>query len=337
MSAQILQFPGAPHPTMTPYDAQIAIEQNYSKKHINPLMEQYVLASPEITAKIDVCYQHLAVWLEQPFYASKILRLSKLRRLKPEQWRDLLVSMTAGLMHFQEPTQMVNAIPQICNSVNWGDKADAIVTASEMMICFRHAGLIDIGDVPATGKGAQYGAKSLGLVFLHPLPPEIKAAIDRARFLPPMVTVPAPASHTCDGHYTFKASPILGSGNRHDDHIAFDVLDMIAGTALHIDMDFLKICPEVPGSELDTPEKVSNWERYIKACHEVYEMSYRLSQNNVDTPGAVFIPAAYDKRGRGYTRGYEVNIQGSPQKKAMLEFWHVQHIDVPVQYQLVVG
>lgn len=131
------------------------------------------------------------------------------------------------------------------------------------------------------------------------------------KYLPPMLVRPKMVNKNFDlDYFTNRSSKILGAMNHHEDPIALDVINIMNGVPLMLDTMMLRY-DEVPNKELDTLDKVEQFQRMVQASKEVYQAIY-------ENGNRFFFTHKYDKRGRLYSQGYHINIQSTDFKKSLI-------------------
>ena len=155
---------------------------------------------------------------------------------------------------------------------------------------------------------------SLMVVSNIPLSERLVTFIEESQFLPPMVCEPLELTHNySSGYLTHNDSLILGTGNHHDGDICLDVLNTMNKVALKLDTEFLSQVEEEPTFDLDTQDKLDQWNKFKEQSYMMY--SLLASQGN-----QFYLTHKVDKRGRIYCHGYRISTQGTSFKKASLEF-----------------
>jgi DNA-directed RNA polymerase len=82
----------------------------------------------------------------------------------------------------------------------------------------------------------------------------------------------------------------------------------------------------VPTFKFKKVEQERQWNSFKKNS---YKLMVLLANNEV-----FWFTHAYDKRGRMYSRGYQVNTQGMAFQKACIDFADDELVDVPTEYRL---
>jgi hypothetical protein len=248
--------------------------------------------------------QLLEDFLSQPYYETKMKRLSQLRQL---ELKELVIDIFIGIAYFPYPELFTSVSSQIASRLRFSDKIAAIQTVAEVLAVLCNTDAFDI----TKGKARN---STLKLQSQIELPDQLVEFIEHSEFLPPMVCEPLPLTHNfSSGYLTHNDSLILGQGNHHDGDICLDVLNTMNRVALKLDVQFLCHLEEEPTFELDTQEKTDQWNRFKKQSYYFYSLMEQQGNR-------FYFNHKVDKRGRIYTHGYHINTQGTSFKKAMLEF-----------------
>jgi hypothetical protein len=188
--------------------------------------------------------------------------------------------------------------------LRFSDKTEAITTVAELMavICST-----DAYDISKENKMA-----SLMLISRIPLEKELIDFIEDSQYLPPMVCEPLElVNNFSSGYLTHNDSLILGQGNHHDGDICLDVLNTMNKVSLSLDTEFLSKVEEEPTFELDTQDKIDQWNIFKAQGYEFYKLMVRCGNE-------FYLTHKVDKRGRIYSQGYHITTQGTAFKKAMI-------------------
>ena len=125
--------------------------------------------------------------------------------------------------------------------------------------------------------------------------------------------------------------------NHHDDNICLDVINTLNSNEYELDIEFIKQYKEEATevtieqlqenarikdkvlTDIDAQKKLKeirdNWDKY-------QEQGAFLQHLMVHHGNSFYLCNKVDKRGRIYSSGYHVNVQGSSFKKAMVNFKH---------------
>lgn len=142
---------------------------------------------------------------------------------------------------------------------------------------------------------------------------ELEDYIACKKYLPPMSSTPKPwKSNVGGGYLTRTESCILGKLNHHNEKQALDVLNILQEIPLELDLEALSY-EEESTKPLDTEEKKKNFNHMVEESDYVYEET--LNRGN-----EFYFKWNFDMRGRMYSAGYHINIQGTPYKRSIINF-----------------
>ena len=281
---------------------QINIEEQYNRKHIDKKIRAEIEANPDMQAKIDQGIQLITEYMAKDYYESKNARIAQL------QGMDLCALVTeifVGVAYCQTEELFTSVTAMMAGRLRFSDKLDAIKTIAELMavLC-----LTDAFDILKANKSS-----SLMVVSRIPLSADTLRFIENSQYLPPMVCSPLELTNNySSGYLTHNDSLILGTGNHHDGDLCLDVLNKLNQIPLALDTDFLCSVEEDPTFVADTPEKAQQWENFKRQSYEFYLLLAQYGNK-------LYLTWKVDKRGRIYSQGFHINVQGTPFKKAMIE------------------
>lgn len=145
--------------------------------------------------------------------------------------------------------------------------------------------------------------------------------IASTQYLPPMISKPRKVTKNyCRVRVSISESMILKPENHHNEPLCLDNLNMVNSIPMALD-EFMLQFEEEASSDLDTPEKVMNFNRLKSVSRDVYD--YIMMNGN-----KFYIPWKYDKRGREYSQGYHAHIQASEYKKSLMNFHKKEVIEL---------
>ena len=275
--------------TMLPRDAQLSIENTFSRKAINKMIRKDLESSNEVIAKVSQGVKLVNKWMSKEFYPKKQARVDQLNNLDIE----LLVMDIFIVSCVCQTEELFTSIAGMTASkLGFDYKADGIHTAAELLAVLCETDFYDIF------KSGQSG--SLYVKCNWQLDSRIITYIQQSKYLPPLVVKPRKISKTgnrTNSYLTMSDSLILNN-NHHRDPIATDVIDTQNRVELSLDKDFLCSVDEVPNKELDTVAKREAWDQHVKQSREMYRLL-------LDYP-KIYQDNKYDKRGRLYCSGYHV-------------------------------
>ena len=278
-------------------------EARFNRKHIDAKIREEIKANPDMCDKMAQGVDLLKQYMAGSYYESKMKRIAQLVNLDLEA---MVLDLFTGIAYCLRPELFTSVTAQLASRLKFSDKTEAITTVAEItaVLC-----ATDAFDIEKANKMA-----SLMVVSNIPLSERLVTFIEESQFLPPMVCEPLELTHNySSGYLTHNDSLILGTGNHHDGDICLDVLNTMNKVALKLDTEFLSQVEEEPAFDLDTQDKLDQWNRFKEQSYMMY--SLLASQSN-----RFYFNHKVDKRGRIYCHGYHTSTQGTSFKKAMLEF-----------------
>lgn len=278
-------------------------EARFNRKHIDAKIREEIKANPDMCDKMAQGVDLLKQYMAGSYYESKMKRIAQLVNLDLEA---LVLDLFTGIAYCLRPELFTSVTAQLASRLKFSDKTEAITTVAEItaVLC-----ATDAFDIEKANKMA-----SLMVVSNIPLSERLVTFIEESQFLPPMVCEPLELTHNySSGYLTHNDSLILGTGNHHDGDICLDVLNTMNKVALKLDTEFLSQVEEEPTFDLDTQDKLDQWNKFKEQSYMTY--SLLASQGN-----QFYLNHKVDKRGRIYCHGYRISTQGTSFKKAMLEF-----------------
>lgn len=288
---------------ITRIEIQEGIERAYNRKHIDGYIKEEILANPAMVKKLNHGVKLLADWLEGDYYAQKNKRLEQVKQLDLEK---VVMDVFIGVAYCQTEELFTSVTAKMAGRMKFDDKRDAIFTVAEIVsvLC-----LTDAFDIVKADRSA-----SLMVVSNIPLSKQLVEFIKNSQYLPPMVCQPKELHSNYDsGYLTHKDSLVLGRGNHHDGELCLDVLNLLNKVELKLATDFISAYEEHPTFELDTQDKLDQWNAFKLQSMKFYKLLARCDNR-------FYLTHRVDKRGRIYSCGYHISTQGTAYKKAAIEF-----------------
>ena len=291
---------------MLPHDMQLSNEYRFSRKFIDQYIDSEIRDNPDMELKVQEGVELLSVWIAKDHgYASKNARMAQLTSIELE---PLVRSLFVGVAYCQTPELFTSVSAQLASRLKFDDKADSILTVAEMLavLCATDAYDIIKGDA----------SDSLVIQSLIPISQKLVRYVMQSGYLPPLVCVPDELKNNYDsGYLTHNDCLVLGKKNGHSGDLCLDVLNRQNKIAMRLDTEFLSTVEEEPTFDLDTPEKVQQWAQFKKESYQRYSLIAKQGNK-------FYLTNKVDMRGRLYSQGYHVAVQGTGFKKAMVEFAH---------------
>ena len=303
------------------YLLQEKIEKTFSKKFITVQAVDDLLSCESIVNKLNHGVECLNTWLHQDHSIDKELRLLAVREL---DIKELVMQVVACIsLECQKPMKLVSIASLCARHLNMSDKVEAIHTMAEVIAVLADTDLFDV-------KKTKEGWIVLSRVELDS---EVTQYADNALYLPPLIIKPRKVRSNRDSGYITQRGESLILGfyeNHHDDNICLDVLNTLNSNEYELDTDFINQYEEQwHREELSQQE----YEELSHADREIYNMdakTWKKFQEQgkffqhlmIHHGNSFYLCNKVDKRGRIYSSGYHVNVQGSSFKKAMVNFKH---------------
>lgn len=310
------------------YLLQEKIEKTFSKKFITAQAVDDLLSCESIVAKLNHGVECLNTWLLQDHLIDKELRLLALLELdKCELVQQVIACIS---LECQKPMKLVSIASLCARHLNMADKVEAVHTMAEVIAVLAETDLFDV-------KKTKEGWIVLSRVGLDA---EVTQYADNALYLPPLIIKPRKVRHNRDSGYITQRGESLILGfyeNHHDDNICLDVLNILNSNEYELDIEFIKQYKEEATevtieqlqenarikdkvlTDIDAQKKLKeirdNWDKY-------QEQGAFLQHLMIHHGNSFYLCNKVDKRGRIYSSGYHVNVQGSSFKKAMVNFKH---------------
>lgn len=302
---------------------QEIIEQQFNKKLLRNKLQEIVVN--DYMAYVNKAMECVSEYMSKTYYISKNARIEKLKEL---DIGELVISLIAGSLQYQEPYPFTAACGELAGALGWSDKPDAVKTVGELLVVVCNSDAYDIN---------RCSDDSFEIVSRLALSEKLIHWCENTQYLPPMIVKPIEVKNNKDtGYLTTKDSLILGKGNFHNGNICLDAINIANSVQLKLDTDFvskyeLEFNPSTkPKRKAVTPmglrKAVENFSHYK-------QMTYRTMALIAITNNQFYLTHRVDKRGRLYSCGYHINAQGTAYNKACIEFAIEEHIDVPLEYK----
>lgn len=306
------------------YLLQQKIEETFSKKFIIQKAVDDLLTSESIVRKLNKGVEILYSWFNEEHGIDKSLRLLALQQLDVNELVEHTVALVA--LHCSKPMKLVSIASMCIGHLKMVDKLDAIQTMAEVIAMLSDTDLFDC-------RKTEDGWVVLSRIGLDE---EVLRYAYNAFYLPPLIIKPRQVRSNRDSGYITQRGESLILGyheNHHDDGICLDVLNTLNANEYELDTDLISNLSEDPLeitieklqenaaakdkylSHFDAEKKLKQildtWDDYQEECYKIQTLM--LYHGN-----KFYLQNKVDKRGRIYTSGYHLNVQGSSFKKAMI-------------------
>lgn len=284
--------------------AQVIIEDKYSRHNIREAVMMDMQDS-NIEGLIAHGIKLIEEYINGSYYTSKQKRIGQFASDVTVNINELIIEVMVCVMSTAGPQNIQSIISRLIQFTGLTDELAAIKTSAELIAVLSNTGMYKI----IAAKDSESG--SLMVIANYSLEEETLQYLANTKYLPPLVCVPNTiTSNFSSGYLTKRDSIILGTGNHHDHKQALDVINIMNRIELTLDEDVMAD-EETSKKELDTKEKEINFERMVKSSQIVYK-------ELMESGNTFYLTHKFDKRGRLYSQGYHVNIQGTSYKKALI-------------------
>ena len=270
-----------------PMNIQLHNELEYSKRMRNNLILADVL--DDIPTKIT---QSLTLAIDSyrkgSYYASKQVRIEKL----PDTI-DIVSNIIAIILSSNRPKPIQGIATELGLVLGYRNQINAVKTGAEILsIC--HGRLYDI----------KLSSDSTEIVPKFKLNRDSINKLNVLQYLPPMLQKPNDWISNTDGGWLWeRKSIILGKGTHHFKPQAYDALNLLQSVAWTIDIP-VYINDQNTNKTMDEDQ----FERVVETCFgKPFYFVWR-----------------YDKRGRSYSSGYDLNVQSNEYGKALISLFNKQ-------------
>jgi hypothetical protein len=278
-------------------------EERFNRKHIDAKIRKAITDNPDMMAKLEQGVDLVRHWLMQTYaYQAKNDRVMQLRAMDiPALVMDIFV----GIAYVLRPELFTSVSAQMAARLKFSDKREAITAVAELMAVLCQTDAFDIFK--------ENKQTSLMVQSCIPLSDNLITFIEDSEYLPPMVCEPLELTHNFSSGYLTHNDSLVLRGNHHDGDLCLDVLNTMNKVPLCLDLAFLSTVEEEPTFELDSPDKIEQWNAFKLQSYRFYSLMQQQGNR-------FHLTHKVDKRGRIYACGYHISTQGAPFKKAMLEF-----------------
>jgi len=281
---------------------QTEIENMYARGNIREMVKADV---HEDSPVIELMIRAIDAYRSKPYtYESKQKRINALTM----ESKDIALELIILVLTVKEMSPIQSIAAQLGARMGYTDILDAVKTASEIIAVAEISGAYTLHH----SQDIENETGTLGIKPNYTLETETQDFINRTKYLPPIVEKPLDWYNNTDGGYlTQHSSVILGSMNHHNDVQSLDVINLLQGIKWQLN-DMVEYL-EVPNKDLDTPEKLQQF-------NDMQHQSTRVYKELLEHGNEFYFVWKYDKRGRMYSQGYHCNLQGTEYKKAILSF-----------------
>ena len=266
---------------------QLHNELEYSKRMRNNLILTDVL--DDIPSKItESLTLSIDSYRNSNYYQSKEIRVSKLPTTT-----EIVNNIIAIILSSKRPKPIQGLATELGFTLGYRSQLDAVKTGAEILsLC--HGKLYDI----------KLNVDSTEIVPKYKLKKDSIARLNVLQYLPPMLQKPNDWISNTDGGWLWeRKSIILGKGTHHFKPQAYDAVNLLQSVAWTIDIPTYI-------NHVNTNETMDN-DQFERVIREYFGKPF-------------YFVWRYDKRGRSYSSGYDLNLQSNEYGKALLSLFNKQ-------------
>ena len=296
---------------------QVINEERYSRKNIYKLVREDIERNCD--NKITQCKQLLADFLSKEYLYSRGARVTHLiDHLYNEaiDGDELIINILTSILGSE--SQSIQAVcGAIFPSLKYENDIDGVKMIADILFVLCESDLYDI---------YHNTQKELCIRAVYKLKPITLQAINRTKFLPPMLCKPNKVRYNDDcGFLTFREHCILKRHNHHDLSISLDVLNIQNIIELCLDPFVLEFEKEFKMKE----EYKNKTVLQLKEIQDQFELAkaetYSLYN---ELPEKFYLLHRYDSRGRLYCSGYSISYQSAEYDKAVINIAEKEFITI---------
>ncbi|WAW11611.1 hypothetical protein nACB1_087 [Acinetobacter phage nACB1] len=315
-------------------EGQMAIENMFSRKGIKKAVLDYMATIPEVENRINQGVELINNWCQSPSsYASKQTRKDHVSQM---DLKELVTDIFVRIASLSTETTLNNLASQLAPAIGFDDTRVGIQTMAEVLAVVCNTNFYHL---------VKYHVNSSVYVRSNfKLNDELQAYVERACYLPPMLSKPKTLRGNRDsGYLTIKGESLIlgGSINHHNEPICLDVLNLMNRYKYTLNEWVLDNIKEEPTTDLNVvkdshlmntidlqraiAQQHQNWKKHLQQSAYFYNL-IRMNGNKM------YITVKPDKRGRLYMQGYHITPQGAAYKKASVDLYDKVKLEVPSDY-----
>ena len=293
---------------------QIHNEDMYSKKHIRRLVREDI--ERNLDGKITMCKQLLADFLAKEYLYSRGARITHLRDHLYNSGDEIVLDVLVACLG-SDSQSIQTACGAIYPSLKYEEDIDGVKMVADILFVLCESDLYDI---------YHNSSKELCIRSVYKLEPITLQAINRTKFLPPMLCKPNKVRYNDDcGFITFKEHCILKRHNHHDLPISLDVLNIQNAIELCLDPFVLEFEKEFKMKDEYKDKTVLQ----LKEIQDQFELAKAETYSLYDSlPEVFYLLHRCDSRGRLYCSGYNISYQSVEHDKAVINIAKKEFITI---------
>jgi hypothetical protein len=283
---------------------QEIVEEMYSRKNIHAVILKDIDCGSD--SLLWPMAEAIAEYRAKIYYDSKNTRI---QQLSPFNNLDLAIEMHIVILPLEGIVPIQQAVALLSNYLDFDDQLEGLKTASELIAVCSNVGLYSLHHRATTTNHTD----TLAIESHYTLSTTALEFIERTSFLPPMLCIPRDWDSTSyrGGYLTATDSVILGRLNQHDYWIDTCAINQLQQVSFSINEEMLEQ-EELPTKPLK--------EKALKQFYLHVKQSRDTCNKLINAGNKFYFVHKKDFRGRIYSLGYHVNLQGTKYKRSLLEF-----------------
>jgi hypothetical protein len=294
------------------------MEALYSHRGIHTVLHETIRHEMDkvlLNWALNTCFK-IEKYLHNEWYTSKQLRVNTLLKLWEEKGYDaFLVPMAAAALHTKGPQTVQQAVGYLQAFLPHEDTFARVTTAAELLAIGAHKG--GLYEIVRKGQGNSTMIQVNQWKWVDPKLQEALEWINDSMFNLPLIEPPAEVkdNRSC-GYHSIREPLLLGSYTMHEEPLNYTAINILNSIEWVLDKEVMKE-PEVPGKPLTNAMAQQNFMKLVQDSKFVYRTL---------APDPFWFCWQYDSRGRMYSHGYHMNIQGAEYKRALLSFNQFEYL-----------
>ena len=270
------------------YENQEMIERLFNDKQAQPLLMRELGKNTQLQENIDIVVGVMPDVITREFIENVLIHLIQAKRTT--------VPALAGMLRFHF-AQHVDAYQRVATAV---------------------AGMIATQLV-----GFDY--QRMQVVIRYDVSEQTHNLLHQYMYLPPMTIPPLDlrdnGKNRGSGYITQKHDSLLLQDNHHDGELCVDHLNACNRVPLSINEDMVKSMRNSwKNIEKQKPDETfEEYQKRLKAFEKFERDSFLVMALMLEMGNKFYFTHKYDKRGRTYAQGYQIQYQGNDWQKAVVE------------------
>lgn len=296
---------------------QIQNEESFNKKNIRRLVREDIERNCD--NKITQCKRLLTDFLAKEYLYSRAYRVTHLiDHLYNDSINGDELVLDILIACLGSDSQSIQAVcGAIYPSLKYLEDIDGVKMVADILFVLCESDLYDI---------YHNSSKELCIRSVYKLEPITLQAINRCKYLPPMLCKPNKVVSNNDcGFITFKEHCVLKRHNHHALPISLDVLNIQNAIELSLDPFVLEWEKEFKMKDEYKDKTVLQ----LKEIQDQFELAKAETYALYDElPDKFYLLHRYDSRGRLYCSGYSISYQSAEYDKAVINIAKKEFIEL---------